>query len=53
MLGGGSDGQESGEHGQGDPAVPGAPTADLVLIQPGQALGDLKSSSTVQRRPAT
>ena len=24
------------EHGQGDPAVPGGPSADLVLVQPGE-----------------
>jgi hypothetical protein len=35
VLGGGGNGQErGGEHGQGDPAVPGAPPADLVLVQP-------------------
>jgi hypothetical protein len=36
VLGGGGDGQErGGEHGQGDPAVPGVPAADLVLIEAG------------------
>ena len=38
VLGGGGDGQErGGEHGQGDPAVPGVPAADLMLVQAGQA----------------
>ena len=31
-----------GEHGQGGPAVPGGPAADLVLIQPGEILGGLE-----------
>src|SRR6185312_15867007 len=30
------------EHGQGGPAVPGGPAADLVLIQPGEILGRLE-----------
>ena len=32
-----------GDHGQGGPAVPGAPAADLVLVQADQALGGLKA----------
>jgi hypothetical protein len=40
---GGGDGQDGGgEHGQGDPPVPGGPAAGLVLIQAGQALGGLE-----------
>ena len=31
-----------GEHGQGDPPVPGRPAADLMLIQAGQALPGLE-----------
>jgi hypothetical protein len=39
VLGGGGGGQErQGEHGQGSPPVPGVPAADLVLVQPCQAL---------------
>src|SRR6266542_1954263 len=39
----GSDHQEGvGEHGKGDPAVPGAPAADLVLVQATQALAGLE-----------
>src|SRR6266508_446768 len=42
-LGQGGDDQEGvGEHGQGDPAVPGAPAADLVLVQAAQALAGLE-----------
>ena len=40
---GGGHGQEGvGEHGQGGPAVPGAPAPDLVLIESGQAFGGLE-----------
>ncbi len=36
---GANDGEEGvGEHGEGDPAAPGGVAADLVLIEPGQAL---------------
>ncbi|MDT5053267.1 MAG: hypothetical protein QOF66_1633, partial [Mycobacterium sp.] len=36
-------GQESvGEHGQGGPAMPGAPASDLVLVDSGQAFGPLE-----------
>ena len=36
VFGGGGDGEECQRgHGEGDPAVPGGPGADLVLIQPG------------------
>src|SRR6476620_1361863 len=31
-----------GEHGQGGPAVPGAPAPNLVLVEPGQPLGALE-----------
>ena len=42
-FGCGGHGQEGvGEHGQGGPAVPGAPTADLVLIKSDQTFGCLK-----------
>ena len=42
-LGGGGDGQEgAGEHGEGDPAVPGGPAADLVLVQAGEAFAGLE-----------
>jgi hypothetical protein len=41
-LGGGGDGKErGGQHGEGDPAVPGGPGADLVFVEPGQALAGL------------
>ena len=43
VLGSGGDGEErKGQHGQGGPPVPGAPPADLVVVQPGQALGSLE-----------
>ena len=43
VLEGGGDGQDrGGEHGEGDPPVPGGPAADLVLIQAGQALAGLE-----------
>jgi hypothetical protein len=43
VFGGCGDGQEGqGEHGQGDPPVPGCPVAHLVLVQPGQALAGLE-----------
>src|SRR6266540_363782 len=46
----GDDDQEGvGEHGKGDPAVPGPPAADLVLVQATQALAGLKS---LLHRPA-
>ena len=32
-----------GEHGQGGPAVPGAPAADLMLVQTAQALAGLEA----------
>src|SRR5215218_7528667 len=32
-----------GEHGQGGPAVPGAPAADLVLVQATKALAGLEA----------
>ena len=32
-----------GEHGQGDPAVPGAPAAELMLVQADQALAGLEA----------
>src|SRR5271170_2638295 len=39
----GSDGEDGGgEHGEGDPPVPGGPAADLVLVQPGDALAGLE-----------
>ena len=42
-FGGGGHGQESvGEHGQGGPAVPGAPAPDLVLVEADQAFGGLE-----------
>ena len=42
-FGGGGHGQEGvGEHGQGGPAVPGGPAADLVLVQPGETFGGLE-----------
>src|SRR6266545_445316 len=40
---GGGDGEaRGGEHGQGDPPVPGGPAADLMFIQAGQALAGLE-----------
>ena len=43
VFGGGGDGEEGGgEHGEGDPPVPGGPAADLVLVQAGQALAGLE-----------
>ena len=43
VLEGGGDGEDgSGEHGEGDPPVPGCPAADLVLVQAGQALAGLE-----------
>ena len=54
---GGGDGQEGvGEHGQGGPAVPGGPAADLVLVEPDQALGGSGRTprcASVARRRAT
>jgi hypothetical protein len=44
VFGHGRDHQEGvGEHGQGDPAIPGAPAADLVLVQANQALAGLEA----------
>ena len=41
-LGCGGQGEEGGgEDGQGGPAVPGGPGADLVLVQAGQAFAGL------------
>jgi len=43
VLESGGDGKErGGEHGQGDPPVPGCPAAGLVLVQAGQALAGLE-----------
>ncbi|WTD59153.1 hypothetical protein OHA77_23950 [Streptosporangium sp. NBC_01639] len=40
---GADDGEEGvGEHGEGDPAASGGVAADLVLVEPGQALLGLK-----------
>src|SRR5215207_6246262 len=42
-LGHGGDHQEGvGDHGEGDPAVPGAPAADLMLVQADQLLAGLE-----------
>ena len=42
-FGGSCDGQEgAGEHGEGDPPVPGGPAADLVLVQAGEAFAGLE-----------
>src|SRR6266516_4608905 len=42
-LGGVGDGEEgAGEHGQGDPPVPGGPAADLVLIEAGESFAGLE-----------
>jgi hypothetical protein len=38
LKGGGDAEDDSGEHGQGDPPVPGDPAADLVLVEAGEAL---------------
>jgi len=44
VLGNGRHHQEGvGHHGQGDPAVPPAPAADLVLVQADQAFGGLEA----------
>ncbi len=51
---GGGHGQEGvGEHGQGGPAVPGGPAADLVLVEPDQFLGRLEGFLDPPRCPAT
>ena len=43
VLGGGGDGEEGQrDHGEGDPAVPGGPGADLVLVQPSEAFAGLE-----------
>jgi hypothetical protein len=43
-VGHGGDHQEGvGEHGQGGPAIPGAPAADLMSVQATQALAGLKT----------
>src|SRR5829696_3587784 len=43
-FGQGCDDQEGvGEHGQGDPAVPGPPAANLMLVQADQALAGLEA----------
>ena len=43
VVGQGGDHQEGvGKHGQGHPAVPGAPAADLMLVQAAQALASLE-----------
>jgi hypothetical protein len=49
-IAGGEPGQ--GEHGQGDVGVPGPPGTDLVVIEPGLALGCWMHSSVCQRLPA-
>ena len=42
-AGGGQDHKEGvGEHGKGGPAVPGAPAADLMLVQAAQTLAGLE-----------
>ena len=44
VAGQGRDHQEGvGHHGQGHPAVPGAPAADLVVVQSDQALAGLEA----------
>ena len=44
LFGSGGHHQEGvGHHGQGGPAVPGAPAADLVLVQADQALAGLEA----------
>jgi len=53
-LGHGGDHQEGvGDHGEGDPAVPGAPAADLMLVQPTSSLPVWNRSSMVHLVPAT
>ena len=43
VLGGGGYAEEGqGEHGEGDPPVPGGPGADLVFVQAGQAFAGLE-----------
>jgi len=44
-AGGGREHHEEGvgEHGQGGPAVPGAPAAELVLVQADQAFAGLEA----------
>src|SRR5215217_3179835 len=43
-VGQGGDHQEGvSEHGQGGPPIPGAPAADLVLVQADQALAGLEA----------
>jgi hypothetical protein len=44
VVGQGGDHQEGvGNHGQGGPAVPGAPAADLMLVQAAKALAGLEA----------
>jgi hypothetical protein len=51
---GGDDGEQGMcGHGEQGPALPGDPAADLVFVEPGQALPAWKDSSTVHRLPAT
>jgi hypothetical protein len=52
VLGGGGDGEKrGGEHRQGGPPVPGGQAADLVVIEPVQALAGLEVSSVIHRLP--
>jgi hypothetical protein len=53
-LGHGGDHQEGvGDHGEGDPAVPGAPAADLMLVQADHPLPVWNRSWMVHLMPAT
>jgi hypothetical protein len=42
FIGCGDSEERGGEHGKGDPAMPGGPASDLVLIEPGEAFADLE-----------
>jgi hypothetical protein len=47
FTGSGNGYERGGEHGKGDPAMPGGPASDLVLIEPGQIRARLAASLPV------
>src|SRR6266508_469164 len=53
VVGKGGDHQEGvGQHGKGDPPVPAAPTADLVLVQATKALAGTEIRALLRTRRA-